>query len=77
MSFVIVTSERFADHLTPVGHPERPERAEVMQAVAMRFSERAGTILEPREATDEDLARVLCSPRSITCSTDRHGHGRW
>ena len=58
MSLVIVTSDRFADHLTPVGHPERTERAEVMQAVAMRFREAGGTILEPRLATDDDLARV-------------------
>lgn len=58
MSLVLVTSDRFADHLTPVGHPERTERAEVMQAVAMRFKERGGTVIEPRAATDADLARV-------------------
>jgi len=58
MPFVLVTSERFADHLTPVGHPERAERAEVMQAVAIEFRERGGTVLEPRAAIDDDLARV-------------------
>ncbi|MGH9383885.1 MAG: histone deacetylase family protein [Vicinamibacterales bacterium] len=58
MSLVVVISDRFADHLTPVGHPERAERAEVMQAVAMRFRERGGTVLEPRAATDDDLSRV-------------------
>jgi acetoin utilization deacetylase AcuC-like enzyme len=58
MSLVIVTSDRFADHLTPVGHPERAERAEVMQAVAMRFKESGGLVLDPRAATDDDLGRV-------------------
>ena len=33
MSLTVFSSERFADHLTPVGHPERPERAEVMHRV--------------------------------------------
>ncbi|MBF8301527.1 MAG: Hist deacetyl protein, partial [Acidobacteria bacterium] len=34
MALTIFTSDRFADHLTPPGHPERVERAEVMQVVA-------------------------------------------
>ena len=58
MSLVIVSSTRFADHLTPVGHPERPERAEVLQAVATSFKESGGEVIEPRAATDEDLLRV-------------------
>src|SRR5262245_25699824 len=58
MSLVLVTSDRFADHLTPAGHPERVERAEVMQAVAIRWQESSGTVLEPRAATDDDLSRV-------------------
>jgi acetoin utilization deacetylase AcuC-like enzyme len=58
MPLVVVTSDRFADHLTPVGHPERAERAEVMQAVTMKWKEKGGAVLEPRLATDEDLARV-------------------
>ncbi len=58
MPLSIVTSERFADHLTPVGHPERAERAEVMQAVTMKWQESGGVVLEPRAATDNDLARV-------------------
>jgi acetoin utilization deacetylase AcuC-like enzyme len=58
MPLVIVTSDRFADHLTPVGHPERAERAEVMQAVTMRWTESGGLVMEPRAATDDDLARV-------------------
>jgi len=34
MSVTVFTSPRFADHLTPPGHPERVERFEVMQAIA-------------------------------------------
>ena len=58
MSLVLVTSRRFADHLTPVGHPERPERAEVFERVATAFAETGGAIIEPRAATDADLERV-------------------
>lgn len=58
MSMVVVTSDRFADHLPPPGHPERVARAEVMQVVAARFRESGGTVMEPRAATDADLARV-------------------
>ena len=58
MPLVLVSSPRFVDHVTPAGHPERPERAETMEAVAARFAAQGGTVLEPRLATDDDLARV-------------------
>jgi acetoin utilization deacetylase AcuC-like enzyme len=58
VSLTLFTSDRFADHLTPPGHPERVERAEVMQVVASEFRKRGGTIAEPRLAADEELARV-------------------
>ena len=58
MPLVLVSSPRFVDHVTPAGHPERPERAETFEAVAARFREQGGTVSEPRSATDEDLARV-------------------
>jgi acetoin utilization deacetylase AcuC-like enzyme len=58
MSLVLISSRRFVDHVTPVGHPERPERAEVLQAVAAAFKEQGGEVIEPRLATDEDLLRV-------------------
>ena len=58
MALAIVTSDRFADHLTPPGHPERVERAEVMQVVASAFRERGGSVVEPRPAVDEELARI-------------------
>ncbi len=58
MSLLLVTSDRFADHVTPPGHPERIERAEVMQAVTARWAAGGGPVLAPRTATDEDLHRV-------------------
>lgn len=58
MSLVLVTTDRYADHLTPPGHPERVERAEVMQVVASRWEARGGVIVEPRPATRAELARV-------------------
>jgi acetoin utilization deacetylase AcuC-like enzyme len=54
----IFTSDRFAEHLMPPGHPERIERAEVMQAVAAEFRTRGGRVEEPRPATEDDLARI-------------------
>lgn len=58
MSVIVVSSSRFVDHVTPAGHPERPERAGVLQAVAAAFAEQGGTVVEPRAATDADLLRV-------------------
>ena len=36
---LVVSSPRFADHLTPPGHPESPERADVLERVAPGISE--------------------------------------
>jgi acetoin utilization deacetylase AcuC-like enzyme len=58
MSVILIHSDRFAEHQTPPGHPERPERAEVMDAVAARWRDRGTEIVAPREATREQLARV-------------------
>ena len=58
MSLIIVSSERFAEHQTPPGHPESPERADVMDAVADEWRRRKGEIVAPRAATREQLARV-------------------
>jgi acetoin utilization deacetylase AcuC-like enzyme len=58
MSVTLFTSPRFADHLTPPGHPERVERFEVMQAVASAFRAAGGEVREPRAATRDELARV-------------------
>ncbi|HTH24652.1 MAG TPA: histone deacetylase [Vicinamibacterales bacterium] len=58
MSLVLVSSKRFVDHVTPAGHPERPERAQALEALAASFKEQGGEVVEPRSATDEDLLRV-------------------
>ena len=58
MPLTLISSERFIDHVTPVGHPERPERAEVFNRVAEAFKAGGGRVLEPRPATDADLERV-------------------
>jgi acetoin utilization deacetylase AcuC-like enzyme len=54
----LVSSDRFADHLTPPGHPERVARAEVMQVVASEFGAAGGDVIAPTAAGDDDLARV-------------------
>jgi len=55
---ILISSHRFAEHQTPPGHPERPERAQVMDAVAGRWRAGGGEVVAPREATHEQLARV-------------------
>ena len=58
MSLILISSDRFVEHQTPPGHPEGPERAEVMGAVAAQWGKRGGEVVAPRQATHEQLARV-------------------
>ena len=55
---LVIGSERFRDHETPAGHPERPARAEVMAAVASRWQARGGRTAEPQPVSDGALERV-------------------
>ncbi len=55
---IVITSPRFGAHVTPPGHPERIERAEVFDRVAMGWAARGGRTCEPRPATRPELARV-------------------
>jgi acetoin utilization deacetylase AcuC-like enzyme len=55
---LLITSPRFEEHVTPPGHPERPERAHVFDAVAASWLERDGRTVAPRAATREELERV-------------------
>ncbi|MFI5177470.1 MAG: histone deacetylase, partial [Vicinamibacterales bacterium] len=55
---ILFSSPRFAEHVTPPGHPERSERAEVFTAVAEEFARRGGVVRAPRPATRDELARV-------------------
>ena len=58
MSLTIFTSDRFADHLNPAGHPERLERAEVMQVVTSNYRKRGGEVVEPGPASHEQIECV-------------------
>src|SRR5688500_4320410 len=58
MAVTLFTSPRFADHLNPPGHFERPERFAVMQVVASEFAQRGGAVREPRPAIHAELVRV-------------------
>jgi acetoin utilization deacetylase AcuC-like enzyme len=58
MSVIIFHSERFGDHETPPGHPERQERAEVFDVIADRWRGRGLEVVEPRPATQDELARI-------------------
>lgn len=55
---ILFASPRFAEHTTPPGHPERPERAEVFDLVTAAAREKGVEVREPRSATYEELARV-------------------
>ena len=55
---LVISSPRFEEHVTPPGHPERPERAEVFNAVAKSWTSQGGSVVAPRSATREELARV-------------------
>jgi acetoin utilization deacetylase AcuC-like enzyme len=58
MSLLLISSDRFAEHVTPPGHPERVERAQVLSAVATTWKNNGGAIAEPRPATREELLAV-------------------
>src|SRR5918993_404436 len=55
---VLFFTPRVLDHLTPAGHPESPERGEVMQAAALRAADRGIDVRVPRDATDAEILRV-------------------
>ena len=55
MPLILISSDRFADHHTPPGHPERPERAEVMDVVASQFRDRGGEVVAPLDGIDVTL----------------------
>ena len=55
---LLIASPRFDEHTTPPGHPERPERAQVFDAVAAAFRDGGGRVVDPRAATRAELERV-------------------
>lgn len=59
----IVYDPLYGDHLRNLGHPESPDRVEVV-AARLRESGRAGDLLGARDAGDAEIARVH-DPRYI------------
>jgi len=55
---LLISTPRFGEHTTPPGHPERPERAAIFDAVAAEFAAGGGRVVAPTAASREDLARV-------------------
>src|SRR4029453_2863426 len=73
MSLTLIASHRFTEHETPPGHPERSERAEVMDVIANRGRERGGEGVAPRGATHAQLGRTH-DPASVRRIFDTAGH---
>src|SRR5215471_4015552 len=55
---LLISSPRFQEHNTPPGHPERPERADVFDAVVKDWRDRVSAVVEPRAATRDELLLV-------------------
>jgi acetoin utilization deacetylase AcuC-like enzyme len=53
-----VTDALYGDHLRGIGHPERPDRVEVVASRLRRIGVLGGNTLAARDATDEELGRV-------------------
>jgi acetoin utilization deacetylase AcuC-like enzyme len=58
MAVLVLTSSRFAEHTPPPGHPERPERQDVMDAVASQWLAHGGLVAEPVRASRDAILRV-------------------
>src|SRR5918995_7449483 len=58
MSLTLVSTPAFFGHTPPPGHPERPERADVFDAVADEWRAQNGVVVEPRAATREEIGRA-------------------
>jgi acetoin utilization deacetylase AcuC-like enzyme len=58
MPTLVVTSSRFGEHMPPPGHPECPERQDVIDAVAARWRELGGLVAGPAPASRDAILRV-------------------
>ena len=58
---LLVCSSRFADHVTPPGHPERPERADVFDSVASGRRGRGIETVQPTPALPDQLGHAHTS----------------
>ena len=55
---LLISSPLFAEHVTPPGHPERPERAAVLDSISNSRRAEGKVVREATSATREQLARV-------------------
>jgi len=55
---ILIASDRFGAHVTPPGHPERIERAEVFDRIAAGWAASGGRTKAPTLATREALLRT-------------------
>ena len=69
---LLITSPRFEEHVTPPGHPERMERAQVFAAAATRWQEKGVTAALPRVATRQELVESM----PMRTSSDGRHSGR-
>jgi acetoin utilization deacetylase AcuC-like enzyme len=58
MSLLLMTSGRFREHTPPPGHPERPERQDVMDAVAAQWRGLGWAVDAPAPAGEAAIRRV-------------------
>ena len=58
---ILLSSDRFSHHLTPPGHPERPERADALRRVARAWAAAGHSLVEPTMAAESARARLPCS----------------
>jgi acetoin utilization deacetylase AcuC-like enzyme len=65
---LLISSSRFDEHTTPPGHPERPERAQVFDAVAAAWRDKGVRVIDPRPATREELLRVHTAAHVLAMS---------
>jgi len=54
----VFSSFRFADHVTPPGHPERVSRGEALLSVSAELRAAGAGVVEPRRVTDDELLQV-------------------
>jgi len=69
---LLLTSERYAHHLTPPGHPERPERADALRRVALAWAAAGHELREP-EPADDDALSLVHSPEYVAAIRETAG----
>ena len=55
---LLISSPLFSDHVTPPGHPERVERADVFASIVAAYLQKGGRVAVGRSATTDELLRI-------------------